>query len=166
MSGSSSSPTNKVQKIWLVSWVELMLRIISRGVTVMQSFMWSYFVIGYWPCWCRRSCWSPLPAGFVPTTFGWIAKCFSEDFGCQAPHYEKGWSLSDILCFEKRKMLYSVRCMPAFTSWRCFISLLHLSFFQFFPKLRLQHCYVLDHMWRLDQFSQGVDFTNRGRIGA
>ena len=165
MSGSSSSPTNKVQKIWLVSWVELMLRIISRGVAVMQSFMWSYFVIGYWPCWCRRSCWSPLPAGFVPTTFGWIAKCFSEDFGCQAPHYEKGWSMSEIFGLRSRKcfiVLGACLRLQVGDIWSHFV----IIFFQFFPKVRLQHCYILDHMWRLDQFSQGVDFTNRGRIGA
>ena len=102
-----------------------MLRILSRGSTVMQSFMWSYLVIGYWPCLCQRP-WSPLPAGFVPTTLGWIAKCFIEDFRCQAPHYEKGWSMYKLFfCSGKRRMLYSVRCMPEFTCWRYLISLFH-----------------------------------------
>ena len=36
-----------------------------------------------------------------------------------------------ILWSEKQKMLYSVRCMPAFTSWRYLISLCH-HFFQYF----------------------------------
>ena len=49
--------------------------------------------------------------------------------------------------------------MPVFT--RNFLSFNLFSIF-----LCLQHCYFWGHVWQSDQFSQGTNFTNQGRVGA